>query len=275
MGNDDERPPWYSPGVDGIVPPGRRLGKPGDKRHAKWAAAGVNGVVPPGNQKPGDGPGARWVMGKEKSKPKGKPIPRTASGSVDQGRPTAGFIPNVFADSDDPRNLKAFLDEIAAYFREHRPDDSALVHLSELIGQSHAPYEIIVAFTVLSTLIGPDTDLRNRYSWALERGAKAFYNLAMRLDNRVRPPRGLAPQRMDPLFYDLPPTAYKVPFAFATEAFLRMLELMRGDIGHDRAMMRFARDLYLRFVEQRSFGDKPLADMFPWEEPPWAPEDDA
>jgi hypothetical protein len=35
----------------------------------------------------------------------------------------------------------------------------------------------------------------------------------------------------------------------------------------------FARDLHARFVGRRSFGDKPLADLFPFDEPPWAPGD--
>ena len=74
------------------------------------------------------------------------------------------------------------------------------------------------------------------------------------------------------LVHDL--DAYQVPFAWATDAFLRQLDLLRGDIAHDRALMRLARSLYKRFVAQRAFGDRSLAAMFPFEEPAWAPDDD-
>lgn len=274
--DDDKPPPWHLPGAKQVVPPGRRLSKPDDRRSTQWSASGVQGIRAPGKQKPGEGAAYAWMTRKDKKKKRKAPPARRpeAQGAPDAGRPTAGFVPNVFADTGDPDSLKAFLDQIAGWFREHKPDESALTHLAELIGQSHAPYEIIVAFTALSAIIGGETELRNRYAWALERGAKAFYNLAMRLDKRVRPPRGLSPQRMDPIFYDLPATAYQLPYAYATDAFLRMLELVRGGIGHDRQMLRFARDLHQRFIEQRAYGDRALGDIFPWEEPPWAPEDD-
>ncbi len=276
MSDDDERRPWDSPGITGVTPPGRRLDKPGDKRYAKWAASGVRGVVPPGSLKPGEGAAAEWLQRKGKRRPTKPSVPKKTSkpAPTNPERPTAGFLPDVFSDTDDPRSLKVFLDEIAFFMRDNQPDEDAPMHLAELIGQSHAPYEIIVGFTLLSAVVGQDTEMRNRFAWALERGAKAFYNLAMRLDRKVKAPRGLAPQRLDPIFYDLPSTAYQVPYAFATDAFLRVMELVRADTGHDRLLITFARDLYDRYVVQRSFGDKPLSDLFPWEEPHWAPEED-
>ena len=298
MADDDERRPWDSPGVRGVVPPGRRLPrrKPSvpdpsrrglrdverpsvadhrGQRKVAWAASGVKGVVPPGKLGIGEGPATDWVMAKAKQRPKARPKPPPAKGSKaapNAERPTVGFIPNVLA--DEPDSLKAFLDEIAVWIRDNRPDDSASTHLAELIGQSHAPYELVVGFTTLSALIGSDTAQRNNFAWALERGAKAFYNLAMRLDSKVKAPRGLAPQRLDPIFYDLPATAYQIPYAFATDAFVRILDLLRGELGHDRKLVRFARDLYERYVAQRSYGDKPLAELFIWDEPPWAPAED-
>ena len=126
----------------------------------------------------------------------------------------------------------------------------------------------------LSALIAGDTEQRNRYARPLERGARAFFNLAMRLDSSVKPPRGLAPQRLDPIFYDVPKTAYQVPYAFATDAFVRILELLRGDLRHDRLLVGLARDLYQRFIASRSYGDRALSAMFPWQEPAWAPLDE-
>jgi hypothetical protein len=273
-GDEPDRPPWHAPGVTGVEPPGRRLAKPTETKGQPWNASGVRGVTPPGKLKPGEGPAVEWLARKEKkTAPAGGGGKKTPGEAPPAGRPTAGFVPDVFSDQGDPKTLRDFLDEIAKYFREHAPDESATVHLAELIGQSHAPYELVVAFTLLSALVGTDTEQRNRYAWALERGAKAFYNLAMRLDKKVKPPRGLAPQRLDPLFYDLPASAYQIPYAYATDAFLRMLELVRGDIAHDRAMITFARGMHQRFVASRSFGDKALSHMFPWEDPIWAPED--
>jgi hypothetical protein len=271
MAGDDDRP-WAATGVRGITPPGRRLSKD-EKRPLRWSASGVRGVTPPGKLEPGKGPATDWTMKRAGAAPT-RPKPGAKAGGPQPGeRVNAGFVPDVLAGGDDPKSFKVFLDELAAFFRDHKPDEAAMVHLAELIGQSHAPYEIIVGFTVLSALVGADKQLRSRYSWALERGAKAFYNLAMRLDPRVKPPRGLSPQRLDPIFYDLPATAYQIPYAFATDAFVRILDLVRGDIAHDRKLVAFARDLHARFVGRRSFGDKPLADLFPFDEPPWAPGD--
>ena len=275
--DDEPSAPWHAPGVKGVRPPGRRLGAPTERRVSAWSASGIRGITPPGTQEPGEGAAAQWTMRKDKAKKKKRPVAvQKAKPAAAQrgGQPDAGFVPNVLAGGDDPTSLKALLDDLAGFFREYKPDESASVHLAELIGQSHAPYEIVVGFTLLSAIIGKDTELRNRFAWALERGAKAFYNLAMRLDKTVKPPRGLAPQRLDPIFYDLPATAYQIPFAFATDAFLRMLDLVRGDIGHDRNMLRFARALHERFIGGRNYGDRALSEMFPWEEPPWAPEDD-
>ncbi len=273
--DDDKPPPWHLPGAKHVVPPGRRLDK-ADNASNRWSASGVRGIRAPGNQKPGEGAAWQWMTRKDKGKKRKKPTTakRPGSATADAERPTAGFVPNVFADTGDPVSLKAFLEEIANWFRDNHPDDISKTHLAEMIGQSHAPYEIIVAFTMLSAIVGGDTNERNRFAWALERGAKAFYNLAMRLDKNVRPPRGLAPQRMDPIFYDLPGTAFQIPYAYATDAFLRLIELTRGSIAHDRKMMSFSRDLHRRFIEERSYGDRSLGDIFPWEEPPWAPEEE-
>jgi hypothetical protein len=259
--------------VKGVTPRGRRLDAAGSPRAARWSASGVQGVTPPGSVKPGDGPATQWLNRRKQTKkrPPRRADPGAAPGS---GRPTVGFVPDVLAGADDPQGMRAFLEEIAGFFREHRPDDSAAAHLAELIGQSHAPYEIVVAFTVLSALLAGDTAQRNRLSRPLERGARAFFNLAMRLDDTVKAPRGLAPQRLDPIFYDVPRTAYQVPYAFATDAFVRIIELLRGDLRHDRLLVRFARDLYQRFIASRSYGDRALSSMFPWQEPLWAPPDD-
>lgn len=286
--------PWLKgvANVKGIVPPGRRLSPTSERRPTRWSASGVTGVRPPGKQKVGENPGVAWAdkEAKERAKAvksterkleqaktgKKKPGPRGAEveeALFDPLRPMAGFVPDAFADAADPDDLKAFLDRVSEFLGQNRPNPEVSEHFGQLIIQSHAPYEIVVAFTVLNGLVGKSTPLRRRYSLALERGAKTFYNLAMRMNGQVKAPRGLVPETVDALFYDLPPIAFQIPFAYATDAFLRMFDLLRDgtDLELDRSLIEVSRELRRRFIERRSFGDQPLARMFPWEEPEWAP----
>lgn len=257
---DASAAPWAARGVSGVVPPGRRLSEAAEKRRARWSASGVDGVAPPGNQEPGEGPAAEWVLRHQKTQKRpGKPA---------LGRPGAGAEAQ-----GDPADLKTFLELFAEFFRTHPLDPENAQQLGQLIAQSHAPFEILIAFTILSAHVGTEGPQRKKHQWSLERGAKVFYNLAKRLDASVRPPRGLVPKTVDPLFFDLPRTAMQIPFAYATDAFLRTLELYRGDTNRDRLLMRFARQMRDRFIEHRTFGDQPLARLFPWNEPAWAPEE--
>lgn len=298
MAKDDERKsPWLKgvPGVKGVVPPGRRLGQPGDKRKTRWSATGVNGVVPPGNLKPGEGPAADWAKKRAKdnktSEKKNRrafdeskraadrpqpvqPNSRRPEVDYDPMRPMAGFEPDAFADLKDPDNLQAFLQSINTFLADNRPDPTAAEHFGQVVNQSHAPFEIVIAFTILSALVGRSAELRRRFSMSLERGAKVFFNLAGRLNHQVKAPRGLVPETVDALFYDLPATAYQFPYAFATAALLEQLVLLRkeGDEDYDRLLVDFAERQRARFVEGRSFGDQSLASLFPWQMYDWAPE---
>ena len=286
--DDKDRSPWLRgvAGVQGVVPPGRRLAK--DKRPTRWSASGVKGVTPPGTQKPGEGAAAEWLKGKDKSKQlaqkknakavelQQKTASRGQPGKFehvefDPLRPMAGYVPEVFADVGDPGDLKAFLQTINDFLTEHRPDATTAIHFNQVVNQSHAPFEIVVGFTVLSVLVGRSTELRRRFALSLERGAKVFFNLAARLDDRVKPPRGLVPETVDAIFYDLPATAYDAPYAFATDAFMRQLELLRkeDDPEYDERLLEFGRYLRGRFIEGRSFGDQPLSRMFPGDVPQW------
>ncbi len=275
-GPEGPKTSWSVNGVVGVVPPGRRLGEGGEKRRAIWSASGVAGIVPPGNTAPGEGPAARWAIAKSKGESptklpalKGK---RGQSPSLAPERPTAGFVPDLRAGGDDPKDLKAFLDLFAEAHGKIAIDAESAAQLAQLVGQSHAPFEILVAFTWLSAWVGADGQRRKEHQWALERGAKVFFNLAKRLDPTVRPPRGLVPKTVDPLFFDLPPTAFQLPYAYAVDAFLRLLELMRGDHVRNKKLIELAHQLYERFIEKRSFGDRGLSAMFPWKPPAWAPE---
>jgi hypothetical protein len=290
-GDAREVSPWLKgvAKVKGVVPPGRRLSPPSEKRTTRWSASGVKGVRPPGKQKIGAGrvdvaaekeERKRVARGKANERAlqraKGaerntkRPGPEEAK-ALDQGRPVAGFQPDPFHDAKDPADLKTFLEQIAEFMQTIEISSNAIESLSELIIKSHAPYEITVAFTILSMLAGKDPKLRRRYARAIERGAKAFYNLARRLDPEVRAPRGLVPESLDAIFYDLPATAYQVPLAFATAAFLRTVELFQGERDNNKKLIRFAVDLRERYIEKRSAGDQPLAVLFPWDPPDWAP----
>lgn len=292
-GDKAEVSPWLKgvANVKGVVPPGRRLSPVGERRSNKWSASGVTGVRPPGKQKVGENPGVTWASKEAKAKDKalkatqrqleekkrgrkpGRPEGKDAGEAFDPLRPMAGFVPDAFDDASDPDSLKAFLDQLGEFLTENRPNPEVAEHFSQLVLQSHAPYEIVVGFTVLNGLVGKSTPLRRRYSLALERGAKTFYNLAARMNGQLKAPRGLVPETVDALFYDLPAIAFQVPFAYATDAFLRMIDLIRDgtDLDFDRVLIKEARALRRRFIERRSFGDQPLSRMFPWEEPDWAP----
>ena len=287
--------PWLAgvSGVSGIVPPGRRLSSPTERRATRWSASGVRGVTPPGSQAPGEGPSAEWAKreadkkakllkqnqrvldAKKKEAPKVKKpaAPDAAEDAFDPMRPMAGFVPDAFADVRDPENLTAFLKAISDFLAEHRANPECAEHFAQIITQSHAPYEILVGFTVLTALIGKSQPLRRRYGIPLERGAKVFYNLAQRLDPEVKVPRGLVPETVDALFYDLPATAYELPYAFATDAFLRMVDLLRlhADEEYEELVAELAFSLHRRFIETRAFGDRGLSELFPWEPPEWMP----
>lgn len=270
--------------VRGIVPPGRRFSEKEERRTTRWSASGVRGVTPPGNARPEDSPTSRWAergrlekqrahRANKKALEATKARPGEATAELDLTRPMAGFVPAVFDDLHDPDGIKAFLESVNETITTHRPPVPVAESFKELINQSRAPYELVVAFTILSAIIGKSTHLRRRYALALERGAKAFFNLARRLDPEVKVPRGLAPESLDTLFFDLPDIAMQVPFAYATDAFCRQIELLReDDPTRDADLIRGAQALRKRFIERRAFGDRPLRDLFPWSVPEWAPE---
>ena len=235
---NESRSPWLKgvSGVEGIVPPGRRLSPITERRPTKWSASGVTGVRPPGKQKVGEGPAAESAEVAEQKRTKREKAsrraledarvkPRALAGkqrtpaAFDAGRPVAGFKPDPFSSLRDPDDLKTFLEQISEFAKTIEAGEHAAESLGELIMQSHAPYEIVVAFTLLSVLIGKSAALRKRYTPPLERGAKTFFNLAGRLNKNVKAPRGLVPETMDAIFYDFPQTAYQVPYAYATDAF--------------------------------------------------------
>lgn len=282
--------PWLVgvTGVTGIVPPGRRLSPITERRATKWSASGVSGVRPPGKLKVGEGPSAesaekaeqkralrekaaRKALDQAKAPAKGAKLPAAFR---DPGRPSAGFKPDVFGSVRDPDDLKTFLELISDFLKDVKPGPHAGENLGELIMQSHAPFEIVVAFTALSALVGKNGALRKKHQAPLERGAKGFFNLARRLNANVKAPRGLIPETLDAIFYDLPQTAFQVPYAFATDAFSRLIELLRGDEETDRELVRFAVDLRARFIDHRSIGDQALSRLFVWQLPDWAPEDE-
>ncbi|MBI2375235.1 MAG: hypothetical protein HYV07_14660 [Deltaproteobacteria bacterium] len=265
----DDEAPWRRGGeVKGIVPPGRRLAD--DSRPNAWSASGVRGVRPPGTLAPGEGAATRWILEAEKRKDKKQKVQKAARAAAPPKK--SAKDPKSPA---EPKTLKDFLDQLADHSRETLPKDPAMIsELLSFVGQSSRPFEIIVAFAVGSALIGGDQKLRSEHQWSLERGAKAFFNLAKRLDRSVRAPRGLVPETLDPLFYDLPDIALELPFAYLTYAFLALLDVLRVDRPRDRRLLRFAKSLHSRFIEGRRYGDRTLESMFPWELPEWAPEDD-
>lgn len=287
--------PWLEgvTGVTGVIPPGRRLSPLSERRATKWSASGVAGVRPPGKLKADEGPAAESAEKQERkrllreketkraleaAKAKKEAAKKNAQGGkgapeVKPARPMRGFVPAPFADVRDPTDLKGFLEAIAEMFKTQKPGEDAMENLGEMIMQSRAPFDIAVAFTIISVLIGKDGALRRRYTPQLERGAKTFFNLSIRLNKNVKAPRGLNPETMDAIFYDLPATAFQVPFAFATDSFCRMTVLLRGDEECDRALVRNASELRDRYIEKRSLGDQSLARLFPWKVPEWAPED--
>lgn len=270
--------PWLKGvvGVTGVVPPGRRLSP--DARPNRWSASGVTGVVPPGKMPAGQVPGEHLGTERDWLKANLRTLQKRRRSIDEDGRPgaprpQAGFLPDVFADISDPPDLQDFLKLLSEFLDRHPPREDAIADIDHLIAQSHAPFELVVGFTVMSTLVDKNDGLRQEFATALERGANAFFNLARRLNSRIRVPRGVIPEVLDALFYDLPSLAQQVPFAFATDSFTRIMPLLRteGDEVYDERLLRFAVRLRKRFIASRSFGDQPLDRLFPWTTPDWAP----
>jgi len=278
--DDDDTPPWRQgvSGVRGVTPPGRRLP---DKSHRPnaWSASGVQGVTPPGHAVPGQNTAAnraathRKLQADLRTRRRQRPEKASDPNPSAPVRPAAGFMPDIFADIQDPPDLQDFLRLLSEFLDEHPPAEDALDDIEKLIAQSHAPFEIVVGFTMMSALVGKDEALREDFGESLERGAHAFFNLARRLNPHIRIPPGLSPQSVDALFYDLPDLALQVPFAFATDAFVRLMRLLRdpADEVYDELLLAFAVRLRRRFIDTRSFGDQPLTRLFPWAVPDWAP----
>lgn len=242
--------------VKGVVPPGRKLST--EPRARIWHASGVQGITPPGSSE---------------SAPTNTPPKPTTRRARAEGKPKGTAQSKSGAKPSSPLPLQGLLDRLAEHVRENvRATDEVLRDLSREMLQTHAPFEIVVGFTLLSALVGTDEARRRELHLTLERGAKAFYNLARRLDPKVRAPRGLVPQTLDPLFYDVPDMAYQLPEPFVLHAFAGYLELLKSDPEHDRRLMSFMRELRQELIEGRRFGEQPLERMFPWREPDWAPE---
>lgn len=269
----DDEPRWRrGTDVEGVTPPGRRLEK--QRTGSRWRASGVSGVTPPGSASPADSPSARWVLNKGKKGPttrlqKARSVEKSqATAELDLGRPMAGFVPSIFEDGGDPDHLGALLEEMSAFVAAHRPPVERAESFKELLNQSRAPFEVVVAFTILSALIGKSSALRRRYALPLERGAKTFFNLGRRLDPNLKPPRGLAPETVDAIFFDLPEIALEIPYAYAVDAFARQVELLaEEELDRDRALADEAYRQWSRFVERRAFGDRALRDLFPYRDP--------
>jgi hypothetical protein len=295
--------PWRVAGIEGIVPPGRRLSPESENRPLAWSASGVRGVVPPGKLAPGTGPATEWTLKKAGVDARGRPTKPSRPGAragdaaaqgsggsraagrarrgapaappppIEAGRPTAGYLPDPNAGSADPRSLKLLLDEIAAFFDSRPILAERRDELDLMIRQSHAPYEVAVGFALLASVC-QEPEPKGRHARALQRGAQTYYNLAMRLDPELSPPRGLNPRAVDALFFDMPDSYRELPYSATAHAFLGLLELLRGDRVHDRDLLRFARKLERRFITGRSYGDQAVSTLLPWTEPAWAPEDD-
>lgn len=273
--DDDQRSPWLKgvSGITGVVPPGRRLSPKSEPRPTKWSASGVKGVTPPGKLGPTEGPSVDWAMRDERKKKKvAKANERAAEAgrrsgktTMDPLRPTAGATGNVFADAKFPASVDLLLKEMNQFAEEDRPDEHTARELAQLITQSHAPFEIVVAFALLSGTTAGEDHLREFFAPALERGAMVFFNLLRRLDKTVKVPPGIIVERVDPMFFDLPTSAMQVPFAFATHSFQVVSEMLeRSEPEYDEKLFEFRASLYERFISGRTVGDESLERMFPF-----------
>ena len=267
MTDNDDDVPWRAKGVRGVTPPGRRFSTQDRGPRAPWQATGVRGVQIKKPESSEQVSSRRWTMAhaSKSERPKRKHL---------SGGPAHKKEPARKKDSArlNENSLKNILDEVADFFRKFGGSHKAEVSLSEVITQSQAPYEIIVAFTGLSTLVGQDYEKRELYTFALERGARAYFNLAMRLDDTIKAPRGLMPHKLDALFFDLPATAFQLPGAFVADTFGRLSELLVDDVDYNHELFTAVRSLYEKHIEGKSYGDEDLNSIFPFIHPNWAPE---
>lgn len=259
------RSPWQrGTDVEGIVPPGRRLGDPTERRPTRWSASGVRGVVPPGGHGPGEGPSAQWA--------RKATLPKESKSGRSGAKATAHRDPRSLHELEDPTDLEAFLQEISRFIAQRKTPSVFSESFRELVTQNRSPYDIVVGFAVLSTLTGNDPQLRRANAAALERGATVFFSLARRLDPQASIPDGLALETANALLLDLPELAWAVPYAYGVDAFCRQIELLREDEPRrDRELVLEARRLRARFIERRTYGDRALRDIFEWNDPAWTP----
>ncbi len=278
MAKDDEAvSPWLQgvAGIKGVVPPGRRLSD--EARPNKWSASGVRGVRPPGNAEVGSKPPWAETPDKRASDARRRQAElRKGKNKTQQGRPTDGVQPDLTLPLDKPKEFRKFLSQVEDHMRAHPMGLDNAEDFAIAIRQSHAPFQIVIGFTGLSMIVAEHQQLRRKLSTVLERGAMAYFNLAQRIDDSVKVPKGLHIETLDPLFWDMPRSFTKIPYAWATDAFCQLLFLFRhvGDEPSDRALIAVARQLRDQHINGRSFGDRSLETLFAWEEPDWVPPED-
>jgi hypothetical protein len=187
------------------------------------------------------------------------------------GRATAGYMPKAFMDLRDPKGLAVLLTDIGLFLKEHPPDEEeAIDNLASLVVQSHDPYLITVGHVGLSSMIEGDADLEAEFEAVLVRGNTVMHYLLQRLDASHEAPEAFSDDGLQALFFGVPQIAWDLPFARTVDVFAQSLELLRNDREQDRNLVAYVQQLRRRYVIGRSYGDKSVEALFPWETPEWA-----
>ncbi|HJL43838.1 MAG TPA: hypothetical protein RMG48_21190 [Myxococcales bacterium LLY-WYZ-16_1] len=267
---DDDDAPWRR-GVDarGVQPPGRRFSK--ERRDRRWSASGVRGVTPPGHMPKERRTRDLWSrVPKEERAAAARALEvarrRTARGlpspEVPAARPVAGARPRVELQSMDIRRFAEVFERLRDRLAEDTHSEESAEELAMAIRQSMAPFEIVAAFAALTAAVRDRKPLRRRHGRELERGMECYLNLAQRLGLEVPVPEGFEPQRLDPLFHDLPDEALSLPFAHLTLSLEGLTPLFDPDVA-ERSVEPVCREFRDAFIRGRTHGDRSLEAMFP------------
>lgn len=238
-------------GVRGVVPPGRRLD--GQRKAGRWSASGVKGVALPHRAKPSAKPSWLEKPGQKRVQPKISARSRSTR--------SPARLAEVFSDEFDPNSLAELLDQLRSFIEARSYEDEASERFSEIIIESRAPFEIIVAFTVLNGLIGSSKSRRRYFGPSLERGVKVYYNLALRLNPAVEVPPQVSTQPLDALFFDLADMALEVPYAYTADALAKVIDQLEFPLSQET--IDFCKSMRERFIERRVFADQALRQVFP------------
>lgn len=268
--DDEEDAPWRKgSGVQGVRPPERSRVR--GRHEPAWSASGVRGVTPPGSMPKDRRPRDLWKQHQTREREAAKQAmkrarKRTAGARSAEAppfaRPVAGHLPQSHLDPCPVADFPQVFEELKCRLAQAELDEASAEEFAMVIRQSSAPFEVVVAFAVLTAAVQDRRSLRRQFGRELERGIECTFNLMERLGLEPEVPDEFEPERMDVLFFGFPDSGLEMPFAHLTVTLEHLIQLFEEDVA-EAVVAPLIRELRASYIQGRSHGDQSLEEMFP------------